>query len=489
MMKKAFLTILVYAASVSLSLAAPKDWDATYNHISREYTLSSDGSQSCRTVEEMTYHSYHAIHDLYGETFIDYNPEWQDLVINSSYTKQVDGTIVMTPENAFVETLPKFAENAPAHNSLIRLVVVHTGLEPGCTTYLDYTIISKPGYLPELDIITPVEYKSPIAEFTVSITVPQEKKLRYSFSKTGPEPAVRTSTGKTTYLWSLKNLEAESSDPGDYKKSLFTASTFESKESAFAFLSAQFTKVGEIDSTIMASIETKGSESGKMMSVSRFLRERLSIVPIPLEAAGYRFRSIGDILKSAYATTDEREMVRYALLNAVGVKAEVVPAYSCEPVGLASIRRLRTDAVSEIGISSFEKKFSTKLKYGEADLENGYLVVDLPFENRAFNGKPYSTYPSTRSNDLNLHRSFNEVHEYEITLEDGLVPSGLENLQKNISNDAGYCNVTVGRNGNVITVTRTIEIYKNTIAPAEYAAFRELIASWITAKRFIVRKP
>ena len=488
-MKRVFITIFVSVASVSLCLAATKDWDATYNHISKEYNLSSDGSQSCRTVVEMSYNSYHAIHNLYGETFIDYNPQWQDLVINSSYTKKADGTIVMTPENAFVGTLPKFAENAPDHNGLIRLVVVHTGLEPGCTAYLDYSIISKPGYLPELDIITPVEYGSPTTELTISITVPQDKNLRYSFSKTGPEPAVRTSTGKTTYLWTLKNLEAASSDPGDYRKSLFTASTFESKESAFTFLSSQFTKTEEIDSTTMASIETKGSENSKMMSVSRFLRERFSIVPIPLEAAGYRFRSIGDILKSAYVTTDEREMVRCALLNAVGVKAEVVPVYSCEPVGLAAISRLRTDAVSEIGISSFEKKFSTKLKYGEADLENGYLVVDLPFENRAFSGKPYSTYPSTRSHDLNLRRSFNEVHEYEITLEDGLTPSGLENLQTNISNDAGYCNVTVGRTGNVITVTRTIEIYKNTITPAEYAAFRELIASWITAKRFIVRKP
>lgn len=488
-MKKAYLTILVSVASVSLSLAATKDWDATYNHISKEYNLSSDGSQSCRTVEEMTYYSYHAIHNLYGETFIDYNPQWQDLVINSSYTKQVDGTIVMTPENAFVETLPKFAENAPAHNDLTRLVVVHTGLEPGCTTYLDYTIISKPGYLPELDIITPVEYGSPVTELTVSITVPQEKHLRYSFSKTDPEPAVRTSTGKTTYMWTLKNLEAASSDPGDYKRALFTASTFESEESAFAFLTSQFTKAEEIDSTIMASIEAKGSENGKMMSVSRFLRERFSIVPIPLEAAGYRFRSIGDILKSAYVTTDEREMVRCALLNAVGVKAEVVPVYSCEPVGLGSISRLRTDAVSEKGISSFERKFSTKLKYGEADLENGYLIVDLPFENRAFSGKPYNTYPTTRSNELNLHRSFNEVHEYEIVLEDGLIPSGLENLQTSISNDAGYCNVTASITGNTVTVTRTIEIFKSTIAPAEYAAFRELIAFWTTAKRFIVRKP
>ena len=88
----------------------------------------------------------------YGESFIVYNPQYQELKINSSYTKQKDGTIIKTPDNAFVEVLPRNAADAPAYNHLKEMVVVHTGLELGATIYLDYTVTSKPGYLPEVDI-------------------------------------------------------------------------------------------------------------------------------------------------------------------------------------------------------------------------------------------------------------------------------------------------------------------------------------------------
>lgn len=488
-MRKFFITALVSLAFTGHSFAAPKDADATYNFISKEYTFNADGSQSCRTTFELTYNSYHAIHNMYGETFIDYNPQWQDLVINSSYTKKADGTIVMTPENAFVETLPKYAENAPAHNGIVRMVVVHTGLEPGCTAYLDYSIVSRPGYLPELDIFSEVETGSPVAEMRISITVPQEKNLRYAFSKISSEPVETVSNGMKSYVWTLKNIEAASSDPGDYVKSYFTASTFSSEEDAFSFLSAQFINPGSIDSAIVASVNINGPDEEKISLVNRFLFDNLAIVQIPLEAACYRIRDLKDILASAYAIPAEREIVRCALLQAVGVKAEVVPQYRFKPFGLSSIERLRTDAVSEKGITSFEKKFRTKLEYDESNLENGYLVVSLPFERHSFNGQPYAAYPTSRSNELNLRRNINEIHEYEIILKDGLVPSGLENMQASISNDAGYCNVKAKREGDRITVTRTIEIYKSTIPTAEYNDFRELVATWVTARRFIVRKP
>ena len=46
------------------------------------------------------------------------------------------------------------------------MVVVHTGLELGATIYLDYTLTSKPGYLPELDIYNELLQTSPVKEST-----------------------------------------------------------------------------------------------------------------------------------------------------------------------------------------------------------------------------------------------------------------------------------------------------------------------------------
>ena len=476
-------------AVISVCSATVRDHDAVYNRIEKEYTLSADGSQSCRTVLELTYNSYHAIHSLYGETFIDYNPQWQELVINSSFTKLPDGTKVLTPENAFVPTLPGFADSAPAHNGLVRMVVVHTGLEKGCKAYLDYTIISRPGYLPELDFSTSVETDSPIDELKISVTVPVGKELRYSFSKNNYEPVETSSDGTRKYVWSIKDVGAASSDPGDYRKSVFSATTFPSFEDAFSFLTAQFIKENDLDSTTKARMSASGSDNEKIAFVNKFMRNHLAVVPIPLEAACYRLRSARQILESAYATPAEREVLRCALLKACGVKAEIVPICPPEPIGLGEISGLMAKAVSEAGELSTEKTFNVTSKFGNDDLKKGYLMAELPFPERSFKGIPYSTYPSTRTNELILHRNINEVHEYEILLQDGLVPSGLEKINAEISNAAGFYSIKADRNGDKITIRRTLEIYKSTVSPAEYPDFMELISVWSDAPKFIVRKP
>lgn len=488
-MKKILVTISLTFALVSLCPAAVRDRDAVYNRIEKEYTLSADGSQACRTVLELTYNSYHSIHSLYGETFIDYNPQWQDLVINSSYTKKVDGTKVMTPENAFVPTLPDFAASAPAHNGLIRMVVVHTGLEKGCTVYLDYTIISRPGYLPELDFSTPIETDSPIDELKISVTIPQEKNLIYSFSGNESEPVETAIGSDRKFVWTFKDVNAIPSDPGDFLKSRLSATTFASFDDAFSFLSSQFVKESDLDSVTRAQVFTNGPDDEKIALVNKFLRERLDIVPIPLEAACYRLRRAGQILESAYATPDEREALRCALLNSTGVKAGVVPVSASKPVCLSDISRLRADAVSEAGALSSEKTFHIEKEYGKEDLKGGYLIAELPFPSRSFSGAPYSSYPSGRTTELLLHRNVNEIHEYEITLKDGVIPSGLERLNAEISNGAGFYSLKAAINGNKITITRVLEIYKDTVAPAEYPDFQQLIAAWSVSPRIIVKMP
>ena len=121
--------------------------EAEYGKVSKAWTLHADGSQEYRSSMELTLFTHTAMNSTYGESFIVYNPDFQTLKIHSSYTRQKDGTIVKTPDNAFVEVLPRFAADAPAYNQLKEMVVVHTGLELGATIYLDYSIITKTGLL------------------------------------------------------------------------------------------------------------------------------------------------------------------------------------------------------------------------------------------------------------------------------------------------------------------------------------------------------
>ena len=90
--------------------------EAEYGKVSKAWTLHADGSQEYRSSMELTLFTHTAMNSTYGESFIVYNPDFQTLKIHSSYTRQKDGTIVKTPDNAFVEVLPRFAADAPAYN-------------------------------------------------------------------------------------------------------------------------------------------------------------------------------------------------------------------------------------------------------------------------------------------------------------------------------------------------------------------------------------
>ena len=192
--------------------------EAEYKKLAKTWTLNADGSQKFRYKMELTLFTHTAMNGTYGESFIVYNPQYQELKINSSYTKQKDGTIIKTPDNAFVEVLPRNAADAPAYNHLKEMVVVHTGLELGATIYLDYTVTSKPGYLPEVDIFEELLQSSPVKEYTLTIVTPEVKELAYTLTNNPAKASVKRSGGTCTTSWTLRNLPASSRAPFVYVK-------------------------------------------------------------------------------------------------------------------------------------------------------------------------------------------------------------------------------------------------------------------------------
>lgn len=206
-MKTIHLYIGVLALLLSVTLTAQAASEARFGKLSKTYTLHADGSQELRVQKELTLYTHAAMNSLYGETFIVYDPQYQQLEIHDSYTRQKDGTVIRTPDNAFVEVLPSAAANAPAYNRLKEMVVVHTGLELGATIYLDYSIKSRAGYLPELDICCPVKELSPIDEFTCRIEVPEDKTLHYELLNASARPAEANKDGMKSVTWKLKNVE------------------------------------------------------------------------------------------------------------------------------------------------------------------------------------------------------------------------------------------------------------------------------------------
>ena len=103
--------------------------DAEYDLIRHEFTLNKDGSSDYTYSHKVRLFSSFAVNRGFGESFISYNPEWQDLKINHSYTTMRDGSQFESPENAFNEVLPGSAAGSFPFLHLREMVVSHIALE------------------------------------------------------------------------------------------------------------------------------------------------------------------------------------------------------------------------------------------------------------------------------------------------------------------------------------------------------------------------
>ena len=307
--------------------------EAEYKKLAKTWTLNADGSQEFRYDMELTLFTHTAMNGTYGESFIVYNPQYQELKINSSYTKQKDGTIIKTPDNAFVEVLPRNAADAPAYNHLKEMVVVHTGLELGATIYLDYTVTSKPGYLPEVDIFEELLQSSPVKEYTLTIVIPEAKELAYTLTNNPAKASVKRSGGTCTTSWTLRNLPASSRAPFVYVKNgdvpFLAATTYASEGEALATLLKQFNPSGDPQLTTLAESLTEGKkkDEDKLEAILEYTTNHIANNGLTLDQTGYRLRPADAVMSTAYGTEAEKANLLAGLLDGAGFKAEPMATY------------------------------------------------------------------------------------------------------------------------------------------------------------------
>ena len=307
--------------------------EAEYKKLAKTWTLNADGSQEFRYDMELTLFTHTAMNGTYGESFIVYNPQYQELKINSSYTKQKDGTIIKTPDNAFVEVLPRNAADAPAYNHLKEMVIVHTGLELGATIYLDYTVTSKPGYLPEVDIFEELLQSSPVKEYTLTIVIPEAKELAYTLTNNPAKASVKRSGGTCTTSWTLRNLPASSRAPFVYVKNgdvpFLAATTYASEGEALATLLKQFNPSGDPQLTTLAESLTEGEkkDEDKLEAILEYTTNHIANNGLTLDQTGYRLRPADAVISTAYGTEVEKANLLAGLLDGGGFKAEPMATY------------------------------------------------------------------------------------------------------------------------------------------------------------------
>lgn len=520
-MKNVLIKIIMPAAlffSAALTAAAAPKSEALFDKLVKTYILNPDGSQKLRVQKQLTIYTHAAMNSLYGETFIVYDPAYQHLKVNESYTRQADGTIVETPANAFVEVLPSAAANTPAYNGLREMVIVHTGLELGATIYLDYTLTTDAGALPALDIFEQVEELSPIKEYRLSVTVPVDTPLHYELLNGKASPKITDAEGMRTVTWELRNVMPR---PASLPVSVpagsvqaFAVTTYPSRQAALDVMASQV--YSPDDDAVRALLDSfdsgKADRRSDVDKIHEYIHSGLATCGLTPAMTGYRVRPAAEVIKSAYATDAEKTLLANALLRASGMDSEVLLAFpkAADPAstGLASVQNIMAtglvdaadDATEDIGaylsISGLDGRIVdpqsrpttivsvTELSVtasGGRELGGGMLSYSLP---DAESGWIKDVYPSTvantvRSVNLLLPYLSDETYRCTLRIEDGLKPVILPE-SVHITNSVGSVAVEVGSAGGDTVITRRLSIVRQLVTPELYPEYYRLMSEWYT---------
>ena len=329
---KNYIWILLSIFIINFTYAQEENADAVYLKIIKEYQLNEDESTVFHYSKKLKLLTYLSFNRLYGETFIVYNPQFQELKINKSFTTMADGKIVKTPENAFNEVLPRFAANAPAYNHLREMVVTHTGLERNAVIELDYNITSSKDFFPALMGNEILSENSPINELIVIVRIPKDKSLKHKIFNLRTAPEIYNEENMKVFKWTFKNLAARShesfqSNENEYLPRLIF-STSNNMEDVYNYLVKQAAFNYEVNKSMIKAVDEITNENEEELIQALKLQELvvndINYYHIPERYSGFRCRTAIETWNSNGGTQLEKSILLTSLLIKADINAEPV---------------------------------------------------------------------------------------------------------------------------------------------------------------------
>jgi hypothetical protein len=333
-MKRITPYILIFAITAILgSCDKPteeqKKADALFQKITKVYTLNPDGSMDYHYQHELDLHTHYAFNRLYGETFIVYNPEHQELTINRSETETAEGKMVPSPDNAFNEVLPRFASGAPPYHQLREMVVTHTGLEKNSTIYVDYNIHSEAGYQPFLMENTVLAESSPVRELVIKVRFPQAKELNYKLLNAEENLNISNKDDMKEYKWVFEDLQATSKEdhqPAFHEhlpRLIFSTANF-NKTTSYFMDQFSYELPVSIGEGVKEALKGKKNKMDSVLAIREMVVNHVNHFDIPLEHKGYTLHSNEQVLENNGGTTFEKTVLLTSILRKTGFEARPV---------------------------------------------------------------------------------------------------------------------------------------------------------------------
>ena len=505
---------IIILLAVAMTNVAFSQKDANYNKIKRSYTVNSDGTIDYNYRKELKLISLRSFFSVYGETFIVYNPEFQKLKINESYTIRKDGSKVQTPTNAFVEQLPSTCTNCQRYNGIREMVVVHTALEYDATIVLDYTITSTTADLNE--VIDWVE-NAPVDNYEVSVTLPQGKKLYYDMQNSTAKPTVKGNT----YTWNMKKLQQSAAEyyapaPRELYPVLYLSTKSTTAEDYNIFVS-QLSKYN----SLINSLKVAGDKMKTAEAIRNYVANYINHNNIPLALTNNKVSTSIQTLSSGCGNTmDKAVLVRDMLIQA-GFEAELnIPTtmhecangnfatidednvmvsvkidgktYNMSPISTAepeeTLKGKRISLISnstldladtsirvrtQIQVDNAKAQDVENLKLNVLDAENEYYSFGIPL--CGINILPeYLT--SKRSTPVVCGKT-NESYSFNILLPENVKYVG-QKVDIKYEKPFGSIEIKIFQKEDTLVVERKLTITDEQISVKDYKAFRQMMIDW-----------
>jgi len=330
-----FLLILAHLNTFSQGLQTDR-YDAVYLSLVKEYTLNPDGSMDYHYAKVQRLQNYQSFHRLFGETFIVYNPEHQQLKINDSYTIMDNGKRIDTPRNGFNEVLPRLAAFAPDFNCLREMVITHTGLEIGATIHLDYEIHTDPDFFPFFSGNEILAGTEPVQELTVIIKIPENFKLYYRLFNSKLKPVITVKNGFRIYSWTQPEIQAI--PPDDHKPAHNTNDPFLvfSTKNNWKDLALWYARQianpdslpGSLEDLISQRMAENKNNEKRTFAFQETIVNELRHYDIPDEYNGYRLRKPARVWTGNGGTTAEKAILLTVILKNSGINAKPVLVFN-----------------------------------------------------------------------------------------------------------------------------------------------------------------
>lgn len=328
MKKHIFLLLIVFACFSAFAKAPEKD--AVYKLISKSYTLNTDGSTEFRKRTELQIFTRMTF-DHFGETFITYNPDFQELIINEAYTIRKDGSKVETPENAFNPMLPEGCTKCERLNGIRTMVVTHTALEYDAVIVLDYTIRSKNFFFQELLEKVELQEEVPVEKYVVSVTTPNTYR---SFSLHGENNLHYTKTesednGMMSFVFTFTDIPERPTDEYLFPNAVASLTFYTALDEAN--LVGKITdqnSMQEFDNQTITDFfrgrfTEKMDDMDKILYVRDYIHDNIHTNHLDAKVLNYMFASPQQVWESNCALPIEKNILLAGVLQSLGNDAQL----------------------------------------------------------------------------------------------------------------------------------------------------------------------